>query len=408
VNQADREHRIPPHRKLAYAVAVTLACLVLAEAGARLMGAAPKPEPRKPGPTINGAFWVSDELLGFRNRADGTCTNADVTPPVVVTTDERGYRNGQGWDPTGAGPIVLIVGDSTTFCGELEDSQTISSQLALRLQANGVEARVLNAGVRGYNTHQCTLMLRECLERFPDIAVAIYLFTGNDYVGNLDPASCHPAPTPALQLVDGGVRDVPMPPPAVPSGGSFPEQLAPPPPGLRVRFTDALRRRSALLHHSLGLLRDARGPSSLRVVPHIGAEDPLPRRWEEAVAWARRHGGDEVLEECLRRMRSSCEERGVAFLTTAFSLGEADEGAPSGERYAFDPRSHSALKIGYTERCARADVACVDVRGAFSGSSASYCAVEWDGLLDPHYGGRGAEVWSRAILPRVLDALRSR
>ncbi len=95
--------------------------------------------------------WAPDDpVLGYRPRPN---TTVDVT---ATYGDELLYRATYHIDATGArvtpgsaldGPTWLFIGDSVMFGEGLDDSQTLPSQFAERLQP---PAHVVNLGVSGY------------------------------------------------------------------------------------------------------------------------------------------------------------------------------------------------------------------------------------------------------------------
>jgi len=108
-------------------------------------------------------------------------------------------------------------------------------------------------------------------------------------------------------------------------------------------------------------------------------------------AWARRHGGEEVLQRLVVEMDGICRDHGAAFLTTSYADGTEIEAA---ERFA--------------EICAEVDVRFVDLKHAFQGPWRSYFALRTDGTYDPHYGPEGTKAYAAALAPALNEVLRSR
>jgi hypothetical protein len=113
-----------------------------------------------------------------------------------------------------------------------------------------------------------------------------------------------------------------------------------------------------------------------------------------AFAAARQAGADEPLELLLRQMKETSESAGVIFLATRFTTAgpqDTEEG-PFHDDY-------------FAERCRRAGVRFVSVRGAFTEKRRSYMA-KLPGYLgyDSHYSQKGTRTYAQALAP-ALDAV---
>src|SRR5579871_5978242 len=153
-----------------------LVALLLSEVVLRGLGRGPRPA------SVNGYFFVTDPVLGWRNRAMGRFEFAAAGS--VVTTGPLGERPGIRSKREATTPVVLFVGDSTTFCAEVGDEETGPSEVAKRLPP-GADVAVVNAGVRAYGTVQAVRMAEEWLARAP-VAVVVYTYADNDFVENVD------------------------------------------------------------------------------------------------------------------------------------------------------------------------------------------------------------------------------
>lgn len=388
--------------KILLAAAATLFCALLAELLLRLLGgmAEPAGEPGKPQVSLTGYYWVSDPVLGFRNRPNGRFQNFKILGRPLVTTDALGYRNGFGWSADADTPVVAFLGDSTTFCAEVGDSETGPSEVA-RLWSRRFRVRVLNAGVRGYNTVQAKRALEEVLERFPETRIAVYTYAENDLVENLNPIVYHPAQSPVVwrddpseRWIERGVED-----PVAPPGASFITAAALEAAGRqkespRVWLTNRLRARSVLADRSLTLLRRVVGESrtsrGMLELPQ-GSIGPLvggTPEWQAQVEWAMAHRADEALEHLLAGMAGTCRKRGVAFLATEFHLNQEESGL-------------------FREACRRAGVPYIDPRGSFRGRPQTYLARTRDGY-DGHFGSRGTKAFAEAVAPILAPILEAR
>ena len=181
----DKEKRrhIPTKRKILYGLILVVLVLVACEFGLRLAGYQTAGRPSVDGipDSCEAYYWISDWKLGFRNRANGKFQIERFANKPVITTDENGFRNGIGWPGDPDAPIVLFIGDSFTFCAEVDDDLSCTSIAASRLMANGYQVRALNSGVRGHNGIQIFRLFKEILEKYPDkIVGVVYIFCLND------------------------------------------------------------------------------------------------------------------------------------------------------------------------------------------------------------------------------------
>lgn len=139
---------IPLWKRIVFLSFPLIGVICCLEVWLRLFGYSPLQLP-KPGTSPQGYFWICDQSMGFRNRPNGQYRYDAMQANPLVTTDEYGYRNGVGWKTQGDSPIIAFIGDSTTFCAEVNDDQTGPSEVA-KLLTPKFRWRVLNAGVRGY------------------------------------------------------------------------------------------------------------------------------------------------------------------------------------------------------------------------------------------------------------------
>ncbi len=388
---------------------LTIAVLAL-EGGLRLAGHRPLREAagdRQDVLSLTGYFWRTDPYLGFKNRPNGRYENRRILTHPVVTTDRLGYRNGFGWsDPETAEPIVLFVGDSTTFCAEVDDDETGPSEVA-RLLAEDGSIPVLNAGVRGYNALQSRRMLELTLRRYPSIQVAIYTYSANDYLENLNPIVYFPAKAPVArwsperdQLIAVEVGNPTSPwgqslatPQAIRNHRREIEQTH-----RRVAVTNFLRSHSVLIHESLSGLRLLVGKSHasrglIEAGPEGGFIGPIAGgtpEWVSQEEVAGKMHADLVLMELLRQMQAICRASGVAFFVTDFTRGD-DVEAGHGEFFQ--------------EICRRAGVPYVDLRRYFVEEPTDY-AAKIRGGFDGHYGSQGTKTYARALVPEIVEKIR--
>ncbi|MDP6932652.1 MAG: hypothetical protein QGG40_07025, partial [Myxococcota bacterium] len=148
---------------------------VVAELGARWVG------PQLP--SWRGADTKDVIMVGHSTRlwgmAEGVRNNAGAT----ATINEAGLR---GWLPEGpreeGEQRIMVLGDSTFFGHGVNDEETLQAVLEGRLQARGLNARVLNGGVPGYSTEQTRLVMEEVgWDMDPSLLVLGNLWSDNNW-----------------------------------------------------------------------------------------------------------------------------------------------------------------------------------------------------------------------------------
>lgn len=429
------------------ALAATIA-LGLGEAIVRGMGLRPL---TLDAPAFESYFLVSDQDLGYCYRPIRSAVHEKFRGQPTVTTDRYGYRAGPAWNPDGDGPIVLLVGDSTTFCAEVPDDATGAVRLWELLDLEG-GVRVLNAGVRGYSTLQSTLRLEQTLAAHESVAVAVYLFTPNDLFDNLQPAHKLPRCVPTAWWSESqGVLHV-LPPrlPIVPWGETFESRRGdlrysdaykvdfygsidryvqaalngPSGPALqettfaagmaelsdlcmpiaaerlarqeaadrpvRQQLLETVRQRSALVHY-LGAIRH--GSTDVGAVPGARETDyaksfGTASSLDAVFSWAIKHRGEEVVIALLERMKAACVQNGTVFVASAYTLERDD---PAARRFG--------------ELCKLAGVTYAPLGPEFDGPPVSFAARTTSGAINSHWNRKGTRAFARGIAPTVRASL---
>jgi hypothetical protein len=363
-------------RRAVFAIAASALvpfALVLAEGAARLAGKRPRPQ------TVNGYFFVADPKLGWRNLPNGRY-EWDAAGSVV-TTGRRGERNGvrSSSDPTG--PTVLFVGDSTTFCAEVNDDETGPSEVAKLLPPEDAPF-VVNAGVRAYGTVQAVRMAEEWLARAP-IKVVVYTYADNDFVENVNPIVYLPAWAPRARFQENGELVIDEPPePASGWGESLEDDTLLP---WNRRMLLRLARHSSL---AATMSERLRMQVSVRQLED-GAFGPIGTggQWGRAVTWANARGALDVIRELTTRLGRSCEAHGAKLIATRFTTSSND----GFFRSMFYPGADVAVPLS-----------------SFSGPPDTYRARMKDGSLDAHYGPLGTKTYAQALAPHILELLRKK
>jgi len=359
------------------------------------------PQPGQTSSSVEAYFWVADPTLGFSNRPDARYTYWGIAGSPVTHTDHEGYRrtyscaSDPGISPRPAG-VIVFVGDSTTMQTEVNDEETSASQVAKMLCSQGINIRVVNAGVRGFNTLQAGRMMEKVINDNPDVRAVVYTYCDNDLFENLDPFLYAPAIAPVLSWDRDNqttrVREVGME--LVPWGQSF-ESLT------RPSHSVSIVRKAIVATHSTALYnisviffgwlsthraKTARAGTGAGQPPGVDSSDGVALE-----KWAAGNHGPEILEKQLAAMRVVSERRGVRFLATRFTTGGPGES---------DKESMIA------QRARNAGVVFVPIASAFGLDSARYRARSaYTRSFDRHYNQIGAYTLAVQVLASLKSAV---
>ncbi len=353
-------------RVLAVFLALLLG-LAFSELVLRLVGNGPIPIDR---PSLLVYFWVRDAKLGFRNRADGDFH--DVRTGSHVHTGRFGERLGVHWDGETTRPTVLFVGDSTTFCGEVEDDETYPSEVAKLLPDH---VPCVNLGVAGYNTVQSLRMTEEWLDRVP-AKLVVYMYCDNDYIENVlagDLEIQKPSHPPHAEVGPAGLHLIDVPADAGPWGA---------PVGVDgpLKFLDRIADVSAI------------GGVAKRLA---NRQDPTPWLNSFEIVEKRLHA-TEVLDGLLILLRDLCARRGVPLLVTRFTTGRSS--LVEGVRFK---NTNDKIEAA----CRKANVHFVDIQDAFTLPPNDYRAHLRGGMIDAHHNHLGTRTMGEALAPHIRTAL---
>lgn len=152
--------------------------LVLAEIGLRLAGAI------LPGDYQTVSFAEAHPEFGRRNRPGaGWKKTSEFTSWIEVNS--KGLRGTEIDYPKPAGERrILVIGDSFTFAEQVNQNETFTQRLEDRLNAEGGQYRVLNAGSNGWATANEAIYLAKEGVRFKPDVVIVALYLGNDVSDN--------------------------------------------------------------------------------------------------------------------------------------------------------------------------------------------------------------------------------
>ena len=91
--------------------------------------------------------------------------------------------------PAGATPVILVLGDSLVAGHGLSQEQAFPDILANKLAKDGIDVKMINAGVSGDTTAGGLARLDWSLAENPDAAVVV--LGGNDLLRGLDPQASY-------------------------------------------------------------------------------------------------------------------------------------------------------------------------------------------------------------------------
>lgn len=167
---------MPRRRKLLLSLAIPAVLVLLAEAFLRWQGRFP-PDPL----TCVGEYendpvepFVADPALGWRMRPSHD-HESRAHPGITYHYNAQGFRRPTDFEPKGARPRIVLLGDSFTHGDGVAYGDTYGSMLEERL--GNVE--VLNLGLPAFGVDQMWRCLREVgLPLEPDLVV-VGLFAGD-------------------------------------------------------------------------------------------------------------------------------------------------------------------------------------------------------------------------------------
>ncbi len=374
-------------KKIIYIFIMGLVMLGFCELAFRIAGFYPALPLDRDKPGVQSYYWVCDENLGWRNRADGTYDYDLIAANPHSSTDENCFRNGYKWSAGVTNKIILFVGDSFVFGAEVEDDQTICSEITKLIEPE-LGMVVLNSGVRGYSTVQSKRMMEKCLLQYSNIAAVVYVYCGNDVAENIDADAYAPvkAPTVMLNKDTGKLTEVNITDPVVPWGNDFislmekkhKEQVA------RLankrwdkKFRDRIREHSAFFHAVNEMLSD------LKSREHKGTKDPATVVPGSVVMDSKDDYARDVLIALLQEMDDICSGRSISFMVTSATTGGKLQGIDNW--------------------CEIAGVAFIDVSVGFTKSQFYYMARRRDRVYDSHYNLRGTKAFAEEFVPQFIE-----
>jgi hypothetical protein len=226
-------------------------------------------------------------------------------------------------------------------------------------------------------------MLQECLDRFPTTAVAIYTYCENDYAANLngdigpgilDSRDCIPT-TPFVRRGEAGeFIEIDPAPSRTPWGQRFIDRAA-----QSTGLWDLIRCYSPYLRSRSAIFNQV--AEGLGNIIHSRATQPHATN----ARYSSLPDADDVFRWLLRQMDRICQERGVVFVVTEFTVG----------------RESDIL----AEHCRAAGVRYVNIGGHFTRDPSHYWAMRADGRYDFHYGVEGTRTYAAAVAPSLRGIL---
>jgi lysophospholipase L1-like esterase len=185
-----KPRRLSTRRRLQFIGIVLLAGTLLAEGALRLAGF-PRGFVRS-----TAKLWAdagSKALGPFAPGAEATI----AWPPELAYTVRIGPLGLREPSPAPGKPVVLCLGDSTTFGANVEDEHTYPAHLRAALARDGVDAAVVNGGCPRWTiTDQLEFLERALPALRPRVVVR--LFCGNDLTELDKPPAAERADRPGL------------------------------------------------------------------------------------------------------------------------------------------------------------------------------------------------------------------
>ncbi len=374
-------------KKIIFIFIIGIVMLGFCELAFRIAGFYPALPLDREKPGVQAYYWVCDKNLGWRNRADGSYDYDMMAANPHSTTDANGFRNGYGWHDGITNPLVLFIGDSFVFGAEVNDEQTICSEVTKLLKPE-TGMVVLNTGVRGYNTVQSRRMMHECFGRYSNIVAVVYVYCGNDVQENVNMNAYKPAKTPIAVLSDKGkLSEVDVTEPAVPWGNDFialmekdlqhkKEQWQKKRWDRKLR--DRIREHSAFINTINNAISNCKDrPACLPESAHSPATN---KNNGDETSCATNDYARDVLIALLKEMNSDCNVRGIPFVVTTAVTRNNLQGI---DKWSKD-----------------AGVDFVDVSGGFTGNQFYYMSRRRDRVYDPHYNALGTKTFAKAFVPQ--------
>ena len=176
-------------QRIAFSLAACLGVLGILEGGARLLGPGIMPIDRSMdvghGESLAGVpDLLGDAATGWRARGG---THRDYGVPQPTHVNSRGLRDSEiPLEKTPGKKRILLLGDSSVYGVRVTDDQTFGGLLEKRLQGDGKNVEVLNAGCPGFSSWQALQALDDRLLAYsPDLVVIATLWS--DAQGSAEP-----------------------------------------------------------------------------------------------------------------------------------------------------------------------------------------------------------------------------
>lgn len=267
-------------------------------------------------------FLRRHPFLGSHNRSLGSYLNAAIKGVPLVQTDAEGFRITEpNYSMRTAQGTILFVGDSTTFCAEVNNHETVASRCAEWLRGRW---HTINAGVRGYSTLQALRMLSLILPQLVPPVVVVFLLTDNDIVENCHPAMHWPAMSPYVSLENDAATIN-----EVPDWYSKSQEIIPRPTSsdewtrIKLYRTLAWSSFSALLPLSMRGRLAARASCNIRGLIPDTIPDKATTSFHDIARWALGRGSVEILRLLVGQMKELCEKRNARFILVPYATSNA-------------------------------------------------------------------------------------
>ncbi len=156
--------------------------------------------------------WAKDSLTGWANKPDFEVTRKNRGQWLTFKTNGDGLRpHTLKREKKDSIFRVMLIGNSTVAALDVKENKSIHYLLDSLLNATGLQAEVINAGVNGYSTDQALLALKKNIALYAPDVVA-YGFCMNDLLANAS-TTAYGKNKPAYKLENGQLVAVPLPAP---------------------------------------------------------------------------------------------------------------------------------------------------------------------------------------------------
>ncbi|RJP20975.1 MAG: hypothetical protein C4527_24315 [Candidatus Omnitrophota bacterium] len=124
--------------------------------------------------------WDSETLWTLKSSYQGQAFGQDIH------TNSVGFRGSREYPVRSTHHVrIFTIGDSRTYGFAAKDDETFSAVLEEQLQARGVDAEVINAGVHGFTAVQCRGRLEKLVRYRPHVVIFAPGYNDRRYIASM-------------------------------------------------------------------------------------------------------------------------------------------------------------------------------------------------------------------------------